>query len=113
MNSTDRGGEGMDGRLPRPHPFPDAAAPLYTVGQVAGMLGVQPAFLRRLDTENVVSPSRSAGGQRRYSRLEIQHIYALTGLLDEGLTLAGAKRIIELQALVDDLRRQLEERPQP
>lgn len=88
-------------------PFPDDAAPLYTVGQVADMLGVQAAFLRRLDTEEVVTPQRSAGGQRRYSRLEIDHIAAISGLIDEGMTVAGAKRIIELQGEIARLRLQL------
>jgi MerR family transcriptional regulator/heat shock protein HspR len=55
-------------------PFDDEHAPLYTVGQVAGMLEVQPAFLRRLDVEEVVQPARSEGGQRRYSRSEISRV---------------------------------------
>lgn len=91
----------------RPSPFPADSEPLYTVGQVADMLGVQPAFLRRLESHDVIVPQRSAGGQRRYSRDEIDHIDAITGLLDEGFTVAGAKRIIELQAEVATLRRQL------
>ena len=41
-------------------PFDDDHAPLYTVGQVAGMLDVQPAFLRRLDVERVVQPDRKS-----------------------------------------------------
>jgi DNA-binding transcriptional MerR regulator len=80
---------------------------LYSVGQVADMLDVQPAFLRRLDTEQVVMPSRSAGGQRRYSRTDIDRVHAVTGLLAEGMTLAGALRIMELQAEIADLRGQL------
>jgi len=87
--------------------FPDDNAPLYTVGQVAEMLGVQAAFLRRLDSEQLVSPGRSPGGQRRYSRLEIDHIDAINGLLDEHMTLAGAKRIIALQADVAALQQKL------
>lgn len=92
-----------------PAPFPEDSAPLYTVGQVAEMLGVQAAFLRRLDTLNVISPTRSPGGQRRYSRLEIDDIHAITELLGEGLTPAGARRILELQAEVAELRRRLGE----
>ena len=57
-----------------PSLFEDEHAPLYTVGQVAEILGVQPAFLRRLDGESVVQPSRSNGGQRRYSRAEIGRV---------------------------------------
>jgi MerR family transcriptional regulator, heat shock protein HspR len=95
--------------LPSPVPFPDDSAPLYTVGQVADMLGLQAAFLRRLDAYNIVSPSRSAGGQRRYSRIEINDIHAITELVGEGLTLAGAQRILELQAENAQLRRRLDE----
>ena len=87
--------------------LPDDAAPLYTVSQAAQLLDMQPAFIRRLDTEGVVIPARSAGGQRRYSRVEIDHIAALAGLMSEGMTLAGAQRIIELENEIADLRRRL------
>jgi MerR family transcriptional regulator/heat shock protein HspR len=100
-------------RPERPVPFPDADTPLYSVGQVADMLDVQPAFLRRLDTEQVVMPSRSSGGQRRYSRTDIDRVHAVTGLLAEGMTLGGALRIMELQAEIADLRRQLAARRAP
>jgi DNA-binding transcriptional MerR regulator len=87
--------------------LPDDDAPLYTVSQAAQLLGMQPAFVRRLDNEGVVCPVRSAGGQRRYSRAELDHIAALAGLMGEGMTLAGAQRIIELENEIADLRRQL------
>ena len=87
--------------------MPDDAAPLFTVSQAAAMLDMQPAFIRRLDTEGVVCPARSPGGQRRYSRVELDHIAALAGLMGEGMTLVGAQRIIELENEVAELRRQL------
>jgi DNA-binding transcriptional MerR regulator len=90
-------------------PFDDEHAPLYTVGQVADMLGVQPAFLRRLDTEAVVQPARSEGGQRRYSQLEILLVEKVVGLTTEGLTLAGIRRLLILEDQVRDLQRQLED----
>lgn len=68
------------------------------------MLDVQPAFLRRLDAENLVRPERSEGGQRRYSRAEIGLIHRVTELAGEGLTLAGIKRLLVLEAEVDALR---------
>src|SRR3954451_3349631 len=98
---------GLAGPSPLVSPFPGDDVPLYTVGQVASMLDVQPAFLRRLDLFDVVRPSRSDGGQRRYSRREIDHIDAINGLMGEGMTLAGAHRILELQAEVDRLRQQI------
>ena len=71
------------------------------------MLDMQPAFIRRLDTEGVVCPARSVGGQRRYSRVELGHIAALAALMSDGMTLVGAQRIIELENEVAELRRQL------
>ncbi len=50
-----------------PLPMDDEYAALFTIGQVADMLEVQQAFLRRIDHQRVVCPQRSAGGQRRYS----------------------------------------------
>jgi MerR family transcriptional regulator, heat shock protein HspR len=75
----------------------DENAPLYTVGQVAQMLEVKQAFLRRVDELQVVSPQRSAGGQRRYTRVEIRVIQQVVTMADEGMTLPAIRRIIELE----------------
>lgn len=75
----------------------DEHAPLFTVGQVAAMLDIQQAFLRRLDEFEVVRPSRSAGGQRRYSRIEITRVQYVVELIDEGMTLAAIRRVLELE----------------
>lgn len=88
-------------------PFDDENASLYTVGQVVDMLGVQAAFLRRLDAEEVVQPERSGGGQRRYSRHEVRQVERVVGLMGEGLTLAGIRRILVLEARVRELEWQL------
>jgi MerR family transcriptional regulator/heat shock protein HspR len=78
-------------------PLDDEHAPLYTVGQVAEMLAVKQAFLRRVDELRVVSPQRSAGGQRRYTRFEISVIQQVVTMTDEGITLQAIRRIIELE----------------
>jgi MerR family transcriptional regulator/heat shock protein HspR len=95
-------------------PLPVAAAgsaapddyhrPFFTVSQVAD---VQQAFLRRLDQHDVVSPARSEGYQRRYSRSDIDRVNEACGLIDEGLTLAGIRRVFGLQAEVDALRAEI------
>jgi MerR family transcriptional regulator/heat shock protein HspR len=90
-------------------PFDDAHAPLFAIGQVADMLGVQRAFLRRLDDEQVVQPGRSTGGQRRYSRSEVEQVQRVSAMADEGMTLIGIRRILELELEVADLNRQLDE----
>jgi DNA-binding transcriptional MerR regulator len=101
-----------------PSPLDDEHAPLYTVGQVAQMLAVKQAFLRRVDDLRVVSPQRSAGGQRRYTRYEIRIIQQVVSMADEGITLQAIRRIIELERRLaavtrerDELARRLAERP--
>ena len=80
-----------------PEPFDDENAPLYTVGQVAEMLAVKQAFLRRVDELRVVSPQRSSGGQRRYTRVEIRVIQQVASMADAGMTIPAIRRIIELE----------------
>ena len=90
-------------------PFEDENIPLYTVGQVAQMLAVKQAFLRRVDDLRVVSPQRSAGGQRRYSRVEIRIIRQVATMADEGMTMAAIRRIIELEQQLTEIARQRDE----
>lgn len=87
-------------------PFDDENVPLYTVGQVAQMLAVKQAFLRRVDELQVVSPQRSAGGQRRYTRVEIRIIQQVASMADEGMTMAAIRRIIELQEELAEVTRE-------
>ena len=89
-------------------PIDDPHAAWFTVGQVADMLGVQAAFLRRLDSEALVQPARSVGGQRRYTRHEIGQVQRVAALASEGLTLEGIRRLLLLEAEVADLKRQLD-----
>jgi MerR family transcriptional regulator/heat shock protein HspR len=85
----------------------EKTAPVFTIGQVADMLAVQQAFLRRLDREAVVRPARSEGGQRRYSRDQIDQVAEICILIGEGLTLAGIRRVLELEARVATLEAQV------
>jgi DNA-binding transcriptional MerR regulator len=89
-----------------PLPIDDENLPLFTVGQVSVMLEVQQAFLRRLDQLNVVRPARSDGGQRRYTRREITVVQYVVRLADAGMSLAGIRRILELEAQVRDLEQE-------
>ena len=84
-------------------PIDDENLPLFTVGQVSVMLEVQQAFLRRLDQKGVVSPSRSEGKQRRYTRREVTVVQYVVQLADQGVSLAGIRRILQLEAAVREL----------
>ncbi len=90
-------------------PFEDEHAPLFTVGQVAEMLAVKQAFLRRVDELRVVSPQRSAGNQRRYTRYEIRVIKQVVTMTDEGMTLPAIRRIIDLEQQLAEAISQLAE----
>jgi DNA-binding transcriptional MerR regulator len=90
-------------------PFDDENIPLYTVGQVADMLSLKQAFLRRIDDLQVVSPRRSAGRQRRYTRIEIRVIQQVATMADEGMTLPAIRRIIELEQQLAEVARQRDE----
>jgi MerR family transcriptional regulator/heat shock protein HspR len=88
-------------------PFDDSSVPFYTIGQVAQILGIQPAALRRLDEQDIVRPDRSEGGQRRYSRDEVERLREVIELTDEGVTLAGVRRVLALRQRVSDLEDEL------
>jgi len=87
-------------------PFDDENVPLYTVGQVADMLSLKQAFLRRIDELQVVSPQRSAGRQRRYTRVEIRVVQQVATMADEGMTMPAIRRIIELEQRLAEVARQ-------
>lgn len=89
--------------------FDDEHAPVYSVGQVADLLGVQRAFVRRLDTEKVVQPARSPGGQRRYSQRQVRQVALVSEMADDGHNLTGIRRILVLEAELETLRATIEE----
>ena len=80
----------------------DEDYPAVTMGQAAHLLGVQPAFLRSLDAAGVITPKRSDGGHRRYSRRQLALAIRIRALFDDGLTLDAATRVVQLQ---DELAR--------
>jgi MerR family transcriptional regulator, heat shock protein HspR len=90
-------------------PFEDEDVPLFTVGQVAEMLSLKQAFLRRVDQLQVVSPQRSNGGQRRYTRIEIRIIQQVASMADEGMTMPAIRRIIDLEQQLAEVVRQRDE----
>jgi MerR family transcriptional regulator/heat shock protein HspR len=90
-------------------PFEDENVPLFTVGQVADMLAVKQAFLRRIDELQVVSPQRSAGRQRRYTRVELRIIQQVASMAGEGMTLPAIRRIIELERRLAEVTAQRDE----
>lgn len=75
----------------------DEDYPAVAMGEAAALLDVQPAFLRSLDAAGVLRPGRSGGGHRRYSRRQLERAARLRELVDQGMTLDAAVRIVDLQ----------------
>jgi DNA-binding transcriptional MerR regulator len=66
----------------------------YRIGEVAGIVGVEPHVLRYWETEfRSVRPQKSAKGQRIYSRRDVETLLKVRELLyAHRFTIAGAKR---------------------
>lgn len=85
-------------------------APLFVISVAAQLAGMHAQTLRSYDREGLVSPGRTSGGGRRYSRRDIELLREVQKLSqDEGVNRAGIRRIIELEAQVDALRARAEE----
>jgi MerR family transcriptional regulator, heat shock protein HspR len=87
--------------------FDDADFPAYSMGRAAEMIGVTQAFLRSLGTAGLIEPERSLGGHRRYSRHQLQLAGRVRQLLDEGLLLAAACRIVTLEDRLESAHRRI------
>ena len=79
------------------HRLDDPEYPALTMSQAAELLGVQAAFLRSLDGAGVLSPHRSPGGHRRYSRRQLVLAARVRVLLDDGHPLGSAGVIVGLE----------------
>lgn len=82
---------------------------VYVISVAAELAGVHPQTLRIYERKGLVLPARTGGGSRRYSDADIAQLQRIQSLTDEGLNLAGVKRVIELEAEVARLRRELGE----
>jgi MerR family transcriptional regulator, heat shock protein HspR len=84
--------------------------PVYVISVAAQMSGLHPQTLRQYDRLGLVSPGRAAGRGRRYSVRDIQQLREVQRLSqDDGINLAGIKRILELENAVDALRHRVAE----
>src|SRR6476661_6735770 len=85
--------------------FDDDDYPAYTMGRAAEMLGATQGFLRSLDEAKLITPQRSAGGHRRYSRYQLRLAARARELVDNGTALDAACRIIILEDQLAESRR--------
>jgi DNA-binding transcriptional MerR regulator len=95
-----------------PAHFDDDDYPAFTMGRAAEMLGTTPGFLRSLDEAKLITPQRSEGGHRRYSRYQLRIAARARELVDQGTPLDAACRIIILEDQLAEALKINEERNQ-
>ncbi|UJP41503.1 heat shock protein transcriptional repressor HspR [Cellulomonas palmilytica] len=82
---------------------------MFVISRAAELAGMHPQTLRQYDRLGLVSPRRTAGRGRRYSLRDVATLREIQRLSqDEGINLAGIKRILELEAQVLRLERQVD-----
>jgi MerR family transcriptional regulator/heat shock protein HspR len=83
----------------------DEYTAVFVISVAAELAGMHPQTLRQYDRLGLVSPDRTAGRGRRYSARDIAQLREVQRLSqEEGVNLAGIKRILELENQVDALR---------
>ena len=84
--------------------------PVFVISVAAELSGMHPQTLRQYDRLGLVTPGRAGGGGRRYSSRDVELLREVQRLSqEEGVNLAGIKRIIELESQVDALRDRITE----
>src|ERR1043165_6560960 len=91
-----------------PPDVPDDA-PVFVISVAGTLAGMHPQTLRQYDRLGLVSPGRTAGRGRRYWPRDVARLREVQRLSqDEGVNVAGIKRVLELEAENDALRDELE-----
>ncbi|MGK5629657.1 MerR family transcriptional regulator [Streptomyces sp. URMC 123] len=83
--------------------------PAYTMGRAAEMIGATPGFLRAIGEARLITPLRSEGGHRRYSRYQLRIAARARELVDSGTPIDAACRIIILEDQLEEALRLNEE----
>jgi MerR family transcriptional regulator/heat shock protein HspR len=76
---------------------------VYIISVAAELAGVHPQTLRIYERKGLLEPARTTGGSRRYSQADIDHLRRIQELTDEGLNLAGVKKVLALEAHIAQL----------
>ncbi len=84
-------------------PERDEELALYVISVAAELSGLHPQTLRQYDRLGLVSPSRTQGRGRRYSLRDIALLRNVSRMVNEGINLAGIKRIIELESAMSNM----------
>lgn len=87
---------------------PDDDAPIFVISVAAQLAGMHAQTLRQYDRLGLVVPKRSGGGGRRYSARDVAQLREVQRLSqEEGVSLAGIRRILDLESHVSALEARL------
>ena len=90
---------------------PDDDEPVFVISVAAELAGMHAQTLRQYDRLGLVTPSRTRGGGRRYSQRDVALLREVQRLSqEEGVSLPGIARILELENQVEALRRRSSDR---
>jgi DNA-binding transcriptional MerR regulator len=95
----------MTADMPLSGHLDDDDYPAYTMGRAAEMLGTTPGFLRAIGEARLITPLRSEGGHRRYSRYQLRIAARARELVDQGTPVEAACRIVILEDQLEDAQR--------
>lgn len=84
--------------------MPEFHQAVYVISVAAELAGVHPQTLRIYERKGLVEPGRTSGGSRRYSEADIALLRRIQALTNDGMNLAGVRRVLELEAEVERLR---------
>jgi MerR family transcriptional regulator, heat shock protein HspR len=79
------------------NPLGDASRGVFAISVASELTGLHPQTLRIYEREGLVTPSRSEGGTRRYSRDDIDRLNEVAALMAAGLNIIGVRRVLELE----------------
>jgi MerR family transcriptional regulator/heat shock protein HspR len=86
---------------------PDRA--LYIISVAAELAGVHPQTLRIYERKGLIEPSRTTGRSRRYSDRDIVLLRRIQELTNEGVSLVGVRKILDLEGELEHLRDRIDE----
>jgi MerR family transcriptional regulator, heat shock protein HspR len=91
----------------------DNNTPIYSIGTVARMLEVSVQTLRLYEAKGLILPSKSAGGQRRYSSDDIERLECIRkAITQQKIGIAGIRHMQSLVPCWQIVKCRTEERHQ-
>ena len=79
----------------------------YMISVVAAISGLHPQTLRIYERRGLINPTRTSGGNRRYSQVDIEVLRRIQELRQSGLNISGIKKVIQLESEVKKLKNKL------